>query len=270
MNKESRNIDKQKYIYDRRYLSGYRESLSGYEFARWNALEHFIRKILRLHSIKTVLDYGSGSGLHIDLWKNVFPFADLYFCDISSVALEKLISKYPEFKSKCVEVKEDRAPFDNDFFDVVVSIEVIEHVENLNDYLKDIHRLLKPGGFFIWTTPCANHFSLEHIYNVLTNQIEKIGEGYRRWKWEDPTHLRRMKSNEIKGKLQDIGFENIGFRFRAHFFSFVCTRLFRGHLLELGERMMFLDYSLFRRLPNGASMIGYAKNKSFERSNKHD
>lgn len=263
-------MDNQKDIYDSRYLTDYRERLSGYEFARWSALSHFILKILKLNNISTVLDYGCGSGLHIDLWKNIFPFADLHFCDISSVALEKLMSKYPEFKFKCADVKENIAPFENDFFDVVVSVEVMEHVENLNDYLNDIYRVLKPGGIFIWTTPCANCFSIEHVFNVLTNQIEETGEGYRRWNWEDPTHLRRMKSNEIKDKLQEVGFTDVRFRFRAHFFSYICTRLFRGCLQKLGERMMSLDYSLFRKLPNGASMVGYAKKKSFKRSNKHD
>ena len=258
MDKELPNMDKQEDIYDERYLKGYRESLSGYEFARWIALDHFIRKILKLSDIKTVLDYGSGSGLHVDLWRKVFPLSDLYFCDISSVALEKLISKYPEFKFKCGEVKENRAAFENDFFDVVVSIEVMEHVKNLNDYLNDIYRLLKPGGVFIWTAPCANRFSIEYMYNKLSNQVEETSEGYRKWKWEDITHLRRLKSNEIKNKLQEIGFNNVGFRFRAHLFSFVCTRLFRGPLRKLGERMMFLDYYLFSRLPNGASMIGVA------------
>jgi len=263
-------MNNQKNIYDRRYLSDYRASLSGYEFARWSALDHFIRKVLKLNNIKTVLDYGSGSGLHINLWGKVFPSADLYFCDISSVALEKLISKYPEFKFNCAEVKENRAPFDDEFFDVIVSIEVIEHVENLNAYLNDINRLLIPGGTFIWTTPCANRFSIEYLYTKLTNQIEETGEGYRRWKWEDPTHIRRLKSEEIKGKLHDIKIENIGFRFRSHFFSFVGTRLFKGPLQKLGEKMMLLDYSLFRKLPNGASMIGYAKKKGIKRSNKYE
>ena len=186
------------------------------------------------------------------------------------MALEKLISKYPEFKFKCAEVKENTAPFAEDFFDVVVSIEVMEHVENLNVYLNAIYRVLTPGGIFIWTTPCANRFSIEHVFNVFTNQIEKTSEGYRRWKWEDPTHIRRMKSNEIKDKLQEVGFIDVWFRFRAHFFSYICTRLFKGCLQKLGERMMSLDYSLFRRLPNGASMLGYAEKKSFKRSNKQD
>jgi SAM-dependent methyltransferase len=214
---------------------------------------------MKINNIKKVLDYGSGSGLHIDLWKKVFPLSDLYFCDISTVALEKLIGKYPEFKSKCVELENLRAPFDNDFFDVIVSIEVMEHVKNLNKYLSDIHRLIKPGGIFIWSTPCANRFSIEHIFNKLTNQIENTKEGYRRWKWEDPAHFRRMKSKEVKVKLQEIGFNNVKFRFRAHFFSYVCTRFCKGRLTRLGEKLMLLDYFLFRKLPNGASMIGCAK-----------
>lgn len=256
---ESDKTAKIKDLYNKRYLDGYRESLSGYEFARWRALDHFIRKVLRLDNVKKVLDYGSGVGLHIDLWRKVFPLADLYFCDISSIALKKIMSKYPEFNPRCAEVKKNRATFDNDSFDVVISIEVMEHVENLNDYLNDIHRLIKPGGTFIWTTPCANHFSIEHIFNKLTNQIENTKEGYRRWKWEDQAHLRRMKSKEVKVKLREIGFNNIKFRFRAHFFSFVCTRFCNGALSRLGEKLMLLDYFLFRKLSNGASMIGSAQ-----------
>jgi len=246
-------------IYDKRYSAGYREDLSGYEFARWRALDHFIRKILRLKNVKTALDYGCGNGLYVDLWKKVFPSGDLHFCDVSSVALEQLVSKYPEFKSKCAEVKQNKAPFNNNFFDVIISVEVIEHVENLNEYLNDVHRLLKQGGFFIFTTPCANRFSIEHILTTLTRQIEKTKEGFIRWKWEDPAHLRRLKSNEINNILKEIGFDRIEFRFRSHFFSFFCTYLFRGPLKGLGEQIMLLDYSLFRNLPNGASMIGFAK-----------
>ena len=252
-------MDKLKEIYDSRYLGDYRKSLGGYEVARWKALDHLISHILKLKDIGYVLDYGSGSGLHVELWKQIFSEADLYFCDISSVALQQLGDKYPEFKLKCGEVKGNKAPFDDSSFDVVVSVEVMEHVENLDDYLNDIFRLLKPDGIFIWSTPCANRFSIEHIFNIITNQIEKTSEGYRRWKWEDPTHLRRLKSDEIKKKLEEIGFNGVGFRFRAHFFSFVCTMLMRGPLRKIGEKMMLLDFALFRSLPNGASMLGFAR-----------
>ena len=259
-------MDKQKDFYNKRYLNRYRENLSGYEIARWVALEHFIKNMLKKEKIKNILDYGCGNGLHVNLWKKLFPQADLNFCDISNVALKSLIKKYPEFKNKCFEIDQNREFKLDSYFDLILSVEVMEHVENLDNYLNDILKLLKPGGFFIWTTPCANEFSIEHIYNKLTNQIEKTSEGYRRWKWEDPAHIRRLKTDEIKDKLQQIGFTNIEFRFRAHFFSFICTYIFpyliRGpfrFLKKYNEKIMTLDYLLFRKLSNGASMLGFAK-----------
>lgn len=253
--------------YNKLYLHGYREKLSEYEFARWNALDHFVRNVSKLddNRIKKVLDYGSGIGLFTGLWKKLFPRSTLYFCDVSTVALKRLKKNYPEFKSSCAEIKESKAQFKNNSFDLVVSIEVMEHVGNLNDYLKDIYRVLKPGGIFIWTTPCGNCFSIEHIFNIFNDQIEKTKEGNTRWKWEDRTHLRRLKSREIKKELETYGFTNIFFRFRAHFFSFFCTNYMRGPLTKIGEKMMSLDYLLFRRIPNGASMIGYAE-KSYDKN----
>lgn len=246
-------------VYDNRYLGDYRESINGFEIARCKAIDHFVtHKIEPKDSLK-VLDYGSGSGLHVGLWKKLFPNAELFFCDISKVALEKLTRRYPEYTSHVAELKNYKAPFEDHQFDVIVSIEVMEHVERLEDYLQDIRRLLKPGGAFIWTTPCGNPYSIEHIYSLFTNQIEKTGEGYRRWKWEDPTHIRRLKTSETEQILLKQGFKDVDFRFRSHFFSFICTRLFRGPLRKLGEKLMPLDYTLFGKLTNGASMIGFAK-----------
>jgi len=246
-------------IYNQCHLSHYRESLSGYEIARWNALDHFITRILKLNGAKRVLDYGAGSGLHVQLWEKLFPHAELYFCDISAVAGKKFKMKYPNYADRYYLVHQNRANLDDRLFDVVVSVEVMEHVEQLVSYLRDIYRLLKPNGTFVWTTPCANELSIEHLYARATGKIESTEEGFRRWKWEDPTHVRRLKSHEIKKILEDSGFSNIRFRFRAHFFSFICTYLPTHRMMPLREKLMTLDYSLFRSFPNGASMLGSAK-----------
>jgi SAM-dependent methyltransferase len=246
-------------VYDQRYSAGYREHLSGYEIARWQALDHFISNVTALSSAKMVLDYGAGSGFHVDLWEKVFPKAELYFCDISPVAMGKFEAKYPRHARHYFLVHESQADFSDNMFDVIVSIEVMEHVEQLDSYLRDIQRLLKPGGRFVWTTPCGNSFSIEHIYAAITGKIEPTNEGYRRWKWEDPAHLRRLKSRELNDLLQKNGFSDVQFRFRAHFFSFVCTYLPTQRLMRLRERLMTLDYRLLRSLPNAASMIGSAK-----------
>ena len=228
-----------KKIYDEIYTKGSREILSGYEYARWHALRHFISKVIKLQNNKMVLDYGCGNGLFVGLFKEIFYKAELYFCDISSVALEQLQNKYPEYRANCVEIKENKTQFKDGMFDVIVSVEVMEHAEKLDDYLMEIYRLLRKGGVFVWTTPCGNPFSIEDIWGKLTAQIEKTREGYVRWKWESPTHLRRLKSKEIREKLISIGFNSVDFRFRAHLFSFLCTYFLEDPCALLEKKLCF-------------------------------
>ena len=249
-------------VYDQRYSGDYRKHLSGYEIARYEALDHFVSRVLKINSAKKVLDYGAGRGLHVKLWEKIFPEAELHFCDISSIAMEKFKADYPRHKDRYFLVTDDQSSCDDNTFDVITSVEVMEHVEDLDFYLRDIRRLLKPNGLFVWTTPCANRISIEHVYSAITGKIDPTKEGYRRWTWEDPTHLRRLRSNEIEGLLKEIGFSDIRFRFRSHFFSFVCTYFPTRKAQNLRNRLMTLDYSLFRCLPNGASMIGVAKKSS--------
>lgn len=250
-------------FYDARYARGYRKKLVGYERARCAALEHFITAVVRFKDGKRVLDYGCGSGLHIHLWKTVFPGAELHCADISSVALEELANKYPELQAGICLIRDNATHYDTDFFDLVVSVEVMEHVQDVRAYLSEVCRLLKPGGKFIWTTPCANRYSIEHLYSQHKKLIEHTDEGYRRWSWEDPAHLRRLTSREIEHILLGIGFRDVVFRYRAHLFSFVCTRLRAKKCMpqKLADALMLLDYKLLRMLPNAASMIGCAAKK---------
>jgi 2-polyprenyl-3-methyl-5-hydroxy-6-metoxy-1,4-benzoquinol methylase len=55
---------------------------------------------------------------------------------------------------KCRRVHCDETfPFDDQQFDCVVSIEVIEHLERQFDFAREINRILKPGGLLVLTTP---------------------------------------------------------------------------------------------------------------------
>lgn len=248
----------QQALYDKRYAGDYRSALLGYEVARFRALDHFLPGVARASGARRVLDYGCGSGLHVPLWHERFPGAELWFADISGTALEKLAEKYPQHAARRRKIQDDRVGLPDGWFDAVVSVEVMEHVEHLDRYLAEVFRVLRPGGVFVWTTPCANRLSVEHAYNVLTGQIDATPGGSRRWRWEDPTHLRRLTSSEAASACEQAGFARTDFRYRAHLFSFVCTRLLMKRRPKLAERLMLLDYSLLRRLPNAASMVGAA------------
>lgn len=244
-------------VFDERYAADYRDEATGYEAAREKAIEHFVQSSLRSQSVTRMLDYGAGGGLHVKLWERIFPGAEKHFCDISSVALGKLAAKYPQYAEYCHHIGRGARP-NLKPFDVVVSVEVMEHVENLTGYLEDVRELLSPGGHFIWTTPCANALSVEHVYAKLAKRMLPTREGYRVWDWEDATHRRRLKSREVIRLLEEHGFGSVRLRYRAHFFSFVCGVL-PERQTPLLEKLTCLDYALFRCLPNGASMLGSAR-----------
>lgn len=50
-------------------------------------------------------------------------------------------------------------PFDKNQFDCAISFEVLEHIPNSDDFLKQIYKIIKPGGYFIISVP---HLSRLH------------------------------------------------------------------------------------------------------------
>lgn len=263
------NEQDQKQIYDAKYLNGYRQSLNGYEVARFQALERFIPMAVAPDRPKRVLDYGAGNGLYHPLWMKLFPDAELFQCDISSSAQEKFQERFPDQQNgRYGLIRSGRAPFADGSFDLIVSVEVIEHVSDLEAYFLDIWRLLEPGGYFIWTTPCGNALSIEHLYAFFTGQIERSATGERRWHWEEPTHLRRLQSREIRASMRKSGFSDFIFRYRAHLFSFLCTYPMAKWPEKRKERIMGWDYRFFRLFPNAASMVARARKMEMPKVNQ--
>ncbi len=247
-------------VYDQRYATGYRQTLNSFELARASAVTHVLTKVLGLKGKRRALDYGSGSGLFTAVLRDALPEADLYACDISGVAIQQLKECQPRVSAE--PMVDSRQPFGQGLFDLVLSIEVLEHVDDLELYLQDIYDSLAPGGWFVWTTPCANAWSIEWLYSQLTRKVIRMEDGIN-WNWDEEGHVRRVKTGYIAKRLRKIGFDKVGFRMRSHFFSWTCVQLgklipkYRVH--RMLEKIMFLDYTLFRRLPNGASMVGFAR-----------
>ncbi|NOT74612.1 MAG: methyltransferase domain-containing protein [Cyclobacteriaceae bacterium] len=96
-----------------------------------------------------LLEVGCGEGRGID-W--LLPSVKSYSAiDKIESAVIGLREKYPA--SKFISGHLPPLPFDDNSFDSVVSFQVIEHIEDDVLFLKEIFRVLRPGGIALITTP---------------------------------------------------------------------------------------------------------------------
>lgn len=64
-------------------------------------------------------------------------------------------------------------------FDIVVSVEVLEHVEEDGQFVREVARVLKPGGFFLMTTPNGDwveNKNPDHKRHYRKNQLAALLE----------------------------------------------------------------------------------------------
>jgi len=82
----------------------------------------------------------------------------------SSIDIAKEFSSHPNATYEVRDLVTN--PFPENSFDCILFLETIEHVENPAQYLKEFHRILKPNGRLILSTPNAT--SLKNLFYALS------------------------------------------------------------------------------------------------------
>ncbi len=106
-------------------------------------------------------------------------------------------------------------------YDVVLGIEVIEHVENQWEYVRDLKKLLKPGGHIVVTTPHTTSW-LSRLTFLTTGRFYQFFDGDLSYghisplsPWELDLILKRSEFENIEmttgGTLPPLYFANLKF-----------------------------------------------------------
>ncbi|GAB6056785.1 hypothetical protein JCM15415_21010 [Methanobacterium movens] len=87
-------------------------------------------------------------------------------------------SKFVPKHIVCKKVDANRElPWKNEEFDYVISVETIEHLENPWKFIREIHRVLKPEGTLIITTPNVESL-LSRLFFLFFGQLKLFGRFY--------------------------------------------------------------------------------------------
>lgn len=110
-----------------------------------------------------VLDVGCGNGSM--LFRLTYKYSKLYGIDITSSRLEDarktVAEKYSDLPNKFYFYEGDldrTMEFESDYFDTIICLATLEHVYDTYTLVKEIYRILKPGGDIIVEVPNIAYF----------------------------------------------------------------------------------------------------------------
>lgn len=90
-------------------------------------------------------------------------------------------------------------PFENCTFDCIISLENIEHVNNQQKYLQEVHRTLKKDGILILSTPNKDRITI------------RLARLMRRDSYQNPYHFHEFNFEELEEAFKENNFELLFF-----------------------------------------------------------
>jgi len=98
-----------------------------------------------------ILDLGCGNGEFMKIIADLDRKVKVWGIDTSNLAINQVEKK--GFRGFVVDINRRKLPFPEDFFDIIYSGDVIEHLVDPDLMIKEVKRTLKEDGFLILTTP---------------------------------------------------------------------------------------------------------------------
>jgi ubiquinone/menaquinone biosynthesis C-methylase UbiE len=114
---------------------------------------------------KRILDVGCGTGVLLRTLADRYPDAELHGLDISPGMLREARAKLSEdFQADFRQGAAEDLPYEDGHFDLVLSTICFHHWHSRVDGLREVHRVLAPGGLF----GLADHFAIGWLRPMFT------------------------------------------------------------------------------------------------------
>ncbi len=110
-------------------------------------------------------------------WGHAFPALEMGFEEVYGIEIVEWAASSGVDKDRLIiHGNMSDLPWEDNYFDAVVSNHVLEHADDIVILLKEIHRVTKLGGYFVHTLPCRMDMWVEP-----PSEIHKTTFNYRQW-----------------------------------------------------------------------------------------
>jgi len=149
--------------------------------------QRFVESVryLGLKNGDKVLNVWSRTGSAIPFLKNKNQDIELYNLEVSPQMIRRAKEKFPEEWFEMTDLS--KINFPDNHFDHILSLETLEHCPKPSVFIKELSRLLKPGGKLVLSTPPA---SCEPFYAVYS--LFGLGHGEGPHKFLSSKTVKRM------------------------------------------------------------------------------
>lgn len=143
-----------------------------------------LKKLIGEENVSHVLDAGCGWGDYVFQLARQFPGITVIGLDNGSRAYQECLLKKQYFKVPNAEfcLGSLTEPFGEEQYELVYSVDTLEHIEDNKRVLANVHRSLKPGGKFIIHVPSAKAENLlpwtSWLEKALDRRAGHVNGGY--------------------------------------------------------------------------------------------
>ncbi|WP_370980176.1 methyltransferase domain-containing protein [Agaribacterium sp. ZY112] len=145
-----------------------------------------------------VLDLGCGEGRHSIASQWHFPKAKIIALDLNIEDLKTAEKKQNEFQplnsTIYLNASAYQLPFASESLDHIICSEVLEHLDDYQQALKEIQRCLKPGGSLSISVP---RWWPERLCWLLSKSYHQVPGG----------HVRIFKGSDLNKNIRQLGFK---------------------------------------------------------------
>lgn len=125
----------------------------------WEGRRELVKLMLLNKKPKNILDVGCGTGETLSFLKDLYPRAKLYGVDTSQKAIN--YSKKRGHKN-IYKSNANKLPFKDGLFDIILFLDVLEHIKDDQSVIDEAKRVLKKGGTILITSPGLSFIWSEH------------------------------------------------------------------------------------------------------------